>query len=194
MKFLKLGLFAAAASAALIISASAAGNTNLNGGTVTAQSSLNLRAEASTSSELLGSATSGSKLIVVSDTGDGWYEVNYNGKSGYMYSSYIQLGAVESDFGIGCVCGDTVNVRASAGTDSAVVAQFDNGKVLNITGVSGEWYKISDGSVSGYIRSDYISLTLGKGTVNGNNVRMRSEANTESEIITHYNYGRFTRT
>ena len=33
------------------------------------------------------------------------------------------------------------------------------GEQVEITGVEGEWYKVTAGGVTGYIRGDYISMT-----------------------------------
>ena len=58
----------------------------------------------------------------------------------------------------GWVDGTGVRMRASASTDSEVVRVTEDGESLDITGVSGTWYRVTAGGVSGYIRSDYVSL------------------------------------
>ncbi|MDI3090820.1 SH3 domain-containing protein [Priestia megaterium] len=62
--------------------------------TVTA-STLNVRSGAGTSYASIGSVTKGQKLSVVSKSGS-WYKINYNGRTGYVSSDYVQVSATAS--------------------------------------------------------------------------------------------------
>ena len=59
---------------------------------------------------------------------------------------------------VGSVNGSDVNLRSGPGTDHAAAATLSNGTALAILGKSGDWYQVSTGSASGYIRGDYVSL------------------------------------
>lgn len=68
--------------------------TNTNGpkaATVnTTSTGLNIRATPSTSAKILGSYNKGQKITVYEKTGN-WYRVSYNGKTGYVSSSYVKI-------------------------------------------------------------------------------------------------------
>lgn len=65
---------------------------------VTADSGLNIRAEASTDSEILGLAESGQRLaLMMEDAQDGWYQVQYNGKTAYVSADYAEVIEVTVD-------------------------------------------------------------------------------------------------
>jgi N-acetylmuramoyl-L-alanine amidase len=65
------------------------GQTNGEIGKVTLNSGyLNIRSEPSINSPVIGMAPNGGTLSVLQDVGE-WYEINYNGTSGYVYGKYI---------------------------------------------------------------------------------------------------------
>ena len=58
----------------------------------TADSGLNVRAEASTDSEILGLADSGSRLaLLVEEPKDGWYQIQYKGQTAYVSAEYAEV-------------------------------------------------------------------------------------------------------
>ena len=52
---------------------------------------LNLRVEASTSSKIITTIPKGKTIEIVEKLNSGWYKVNYNGKTGYVSSSYVSI-------------------------------------------------------------------------------------------------------
>lgn len=59
---------------------------------VTADSGLNVRAEASTDSEILGLAENGQRLaLLMEDAQNGWYQVQYEGKTAYVSAEYAEV-------------------------------------------------------------------------------------------------------
>ena len=58
---------------------------------VSADGGLNIRSEPSTDAEILGVAEDGSLLPLLKEKAtDGWYEVEYEGKTGYIYAEYAK--------------------------------------------------------------------------------------------------------
>jgi len=84
---LRNGLIAALLTASLSLSAGAA---SFGVGVVHA-SALRLRAKPNTSSAILTQAYRGSSVDVLADAVDGWYQVNVNGKVGYMSAEYLTV-------------------------------------------------------------------------------------------------------
>lgn len=59
---------------------------------VKADDGLNIRSEPSTESEILDLAENGSKLpLLVEKASDGWYQIEYNGKSAYVSAEYAEI-------------------------------------------------------------------------------------------------------
>ncbi len=158
LKILKTGLMACAACALMSVSALA-----MSQGTATVNASaLNLRSEPSTDSEIVTVAPRGAVVIISdADEPDGWSMVWYKGYVGYMSDEYITKSETgEANFGIGAVYGTSVRMRSGPGTDYSILGTFNTGDEMSVTGVSGQWYRVTDGTNEGYIRSDYFSLYI----------------------------------
>lgn len=120
---------------------------------------VNLRTGAGTGNAIIATVGEGTALIVEADTGSGWYKVNYDGESGYMSADYLSFSETMDLTAQGRVDGSDVRMRAAAGTDSEIVRVTTYGESVEILGVDGEWYKVSAGGKTGYIRGDYVSFT-----------------------------------
>lgn len=120
---------------------------------------VNLRTGAGTGNAIIATVSEGTALIVEADTGSGWYKVNYDGESGYMSADYLSFSETMDLTAQGWVDGSDVRMRAEAGTDSEIVRVTTYGESVEIRGVDGEWYKVSAGGKTGYIRGDYVSFT-----------------------------------
>lgn len=120
---------------------------------------VNLRTGAGTGNAIIATVGEGTALIVEADTGSGWYKVNYDGESGYMSADYLSFSETMVLTAQGWVDGSDVRMRAAAGTDSEIVRVTTYGESVEILGVDGEWYKVSAGGKTGYIRGDYVSFT-----------------------------------
>ncbi|MFZ7825991.1 SH3 domain-containing protein [Priestia sp. 40] len=128
--------------------------------TVTA-STLNVRSGAGTSYASIGSVTKGQKLSVVSKSGS-WYKINYNGRTGYVSSDYVQASGTttpptESTTYI--VTASTLNVRSGAGTNYASIGSVTKGQKLSVVSKRGSWYKINYNGRTGYVSSDYVQAS-----------------------------------
>ena len=121
---------------------------------------LRLRDEATTDSTILATAAKGDTVVVLEDTGDGWYKVDYNSVEGYMSGEYLDV-ATKADVTIGYGLvqsdGSILNVRSGPGTGYDKVASLSDGAVVSIVGIDSGWYKITtSGGLSGYVSSDYM--------------------------------------
>lgn len=135
----------------------------IGGATVTG-SNVRLRsaADTSTAANILTEMPLGAFLLV-EESLNGWYKVAYNGLVGYVSSDYAAFSeTLDGTYGYaGATDGTDVNLRAAASTGSAVVKNLaDAGTKLTITGVSGQWLKVTDAAGAvGYIRSDLLTYT-----------------------------------
>lgn len=144
--------------AALPLSTLAAGETMHGIGFVNA-SSLRVRKEPSTASDILDQANNKECLVVVDQTGD-WYKVIYNLQSGYVHKDYLQVATRENaELGYGEVIGSSVNMRSGPSTAYSCVAVAATGDKCYIIGLNQGWYKVIYKSKVCYIRSDFLKLT-----------------------------------
>lgn len=133
----------------------------LGAGTVTADA-LRLRDTPAAEGEILATASGGTSVVVLEDTGNGWYKVNFNTVEGYMSSEYLTVSTTaDAALGYGLVDtdGSSLNMRAAAGTSYDTVASIPGGTVLELEGVDNGWYKVTYSGKTGYVSSDYITIT-----------------------------------
>lgn len=133
----------------------------LGAGTVTADA-LRLRDTPAAEGEILATASGGTSVVVLEDTGNGWYKVNFNTVEGYMSSEYLTVSTTaDAALGYGLVDtdGSSLNMRAAAGTNYDTVASIPGGTVLELEGVDNGWYKVTYSGKTGYVSSDYITIT-----------------------------------
>ena len=57
------------------------------------------------------------------------------------------------------VNGDAVNMRERANTDSNRLGQYNKGAKLELLEKGENWWKVTDGTRTGYIRKDFLSET-----------------------------------
>ncbi len=76
-----------------------------------------------------------------------------------MSGEFINFGPVDADLGGGKLTGDSVRIRSGPDTTYSILGAYNTGDELAVIGVSGAWYKLTDGATTGYIRSDFIDLT-----------------------------------
>jgi len=120
---------------------------------------LRLREKASTSSDILDTATTAEVVVVISKHND-WYKVIYNLQEGYMHSDYLIVKKeADAELGYGKFNGNSVNVRSGAGTSNSAVTKGNKGDKAYILGMDDGWYHIIIGDKMGYVRSDYLDLT-----------------------------------
>ena len=149
---------------------------------------LRVRKEASTSSTVLGTLYSGNSVNIIGETGS-WYKIKYNSSYAYVHKDYItdNKPSSESNSGnnssnnnnsssetmnaIGVVTNVSSNlrVRQQPSSSSLVLGYVLNNEKVNITGKEGNWYKINFKGSTGYVSVDYIRISNGNDTENGNN-------------------------
>ena len=126
----------------------------------TSGSSLRMRAETSTSSEIITTLDKSVAVAILDDTTEGWYQVAYNGKTGYVSADYLLVDQDNVFETYGRVNGDGVNVRSGASTEAEVLASVNTGTIVTVNGLVDGWYDVTcQYGTEGYIRSDFLDLT-----------------------------------
>lgn len=132
-------------------------------------SSANVRKTPSASGQLAGNFSKGKAVHITgySYGADGrcWYMVTDGKTSGYVLSTSIKkVTAVSGESSQYVTATDTVNIRSGAGTSYDVKGSLPAGSSAVCTGTAKDsssvtWYKVSYGSVTGYVISTYAKLS-----------------------------------
>ena len=88
------------------------------------------------------------------------------------FGGHIPVPLVSNANGVGtCIESAGVNVRSGAGTSYSKIGSIAKGGTITITGYSGEWWKISYGSKTGYVKAEYFTVPAKVTPSDGLNIR-----------------------
>ena len=143
---------------------------------------LNLRAQASASSQSLGRYGTGTWVRVNSYAIGGWYAVTtMTGKSGYMDGRYLSFPASTNDYTVRYANGGYVNLRSGPSMDASIIMRVTSGSTASVQGQYGDWCLVGistqNGVVSGYMLASFLESATPTSVVttrNGGKVNLRS--------------------
>ena len=161
---------------------------------------VNVRAEASTSANVLGKINKGTEFEILDKSGN-WFEISYNGNNGFVSADYFEVTKADAN-----IDGSSVNCREKASSSAASLGKFADGDYVCVTGQNDGWYRISYKNGSAYVSKDYVAgdyvkytakignETESKVTVYGvvtaeTGVKLRKEASMLSNVLTVLPYG-----
>lgn len=134
---------------------------------------LNVRQGAGIGYALIANIPNGASVKATKKSGD-WYYVTYNGKSGYASAGYLKQMTTspsapvtpnDGDAGAGSADVDyivntpSLNVRASASTNSAIIGNVKAGQTLRVVQTSNGWHQIYIGNTTGFVAAAYVKTT-----------------------------------
>ena len=126
---------------------------------------LNLRATPSTSGQILASLSDGDGMLVLGETtmadNYAWNQVENDGVTGYVASEYVAGGFALGEVAV--VVDGPINLRASAGTGSAILQSLAQGAQISVLNVNPQvidgvyWFQITTtDSVTGWVAGRYL--------------------------------------
>ncbi|WP_231688045.1 SH3 domain-containing protein [Bacillus sp. FJAT-18017] len=127
-------------------------------------SSLNVRSGPGTQYARIGGLPRGSSINVIEKVSNGWYKINYNGKTGYVAGQYVAVNgtSVKSTYR---VTATALNVRTGPSTKYARIGLLKNGAAVNVVKKeSNGWYKINYNGKTAYVSGQYVSVNGVKST------------------------------
>ena len=146
---------------------------------------VNVRTSPSATAAVLGTANKG-QVFVTSGKNNDWYQINFNGNTGYIHSDYMQgsllqyLPAVQAPTASDEVTAEAVghkisddiyavvevpslNLRKEASTDSEIIKSLKSGYNLSVAGYADGWVLVADDDNNvGYVKAEYINLKNGE--------------------------------
>ena len=194
-RFLKTTVVSVIFALTLAVSASAA-----TAGGATTTTAVNFRKGAGTNYGIISTLPAGTRVVVSERSNNSWSMVVYNGTFGYISSDYLKrANDLDASFGTGTINSSYVRMRSGASTSSSILGTYNSGTTMTVTGVSGAWFKVDYNGTTGYVHSDYLSLSGvtsnggsasgSNGSVKGSDVRMRSGPGTNYSILGTYQNG-----
>ena len=115
---------------------------------------LNLRAEESASSKILGKYGWGSEVLVKGINGD-WASVDVGGQSGYMYAKYLGREGTTNSTAYVKTNNRGLNLRAEP--NGNILGSYPRGTKVTVLATTGEWSKVSVDGKIGYMQSRWLS-------------------------------------
>lgn len=121
---------------------------------------LNVRSGAGVNFQKIGSLKIGARVTAIQKLNNGWYKINFSGKTGYVSGAYIKQGTSPTASAITYVVNaTTLNVRSGAGTNYKKIGSLKNGaKVDVIQKQSNGWYRINYNGKTGYVSGQYVKV------------------------------------
>jgi len=116
---------------------------------------------------VLTHAGTGDIVVVVERTDSEWNKVNFHGTVGFISVPFLENRREAANFNKrGSVSGSAVNMRERPNTTSSILGSYGSGTEMSIIGINSGWYKVVHGDLTGYIRSDLMTV-LSRGSGSG---------------------------
>ena len=167
--------------------------------TVYTTENLKVRTQPNTSAEVLGTLKKGTKVETYG-LKDGWYEIKYEGKTGYISAKYT----TETDPSTPTpnptpetktvYTTENLKVRAQPNTSAEVLGTLKKGTKVETYGLKDGWYEIKYEGKTGYISAKYTTETdpstptpnptpETKTVYTTENLKVRAQPNTSAEVL-----------
>lgn len=142
--------------------------------------------DAETAQDVLNEDAIGAGAILISDKTAEDYELAYERAKNANWG-YTNLGIADVS--------DNLNIRAIAAEDGRLVGKLPRNAACEVIDTDDTWAHIKSGSVEGYVSLDYLltgvpakfkaeELAVTVAKVTTDSLKVRAEANTDSEVIT----------
>ncbi|MGG7176893.1 SH3 domain-containing protein [Clostridium paraputrificum] len=175
------------------VTSSNAPSSGEKGQVINITSSLRIRQTASTSSAVIGSLQNGDTFDIIAKSGQ-WYNIKSGSTVGFIHGDYVKVIGnsttppstpsenPSSEKGKVVNITSNLRVRTSPSTSASTLGYLLNGEEVEITGESGDWYKINFKGTTGYAHKDYIEKTgsSNSGSNNNNNNNNNNNSNNGS--------------
>jgi N-acetylmuramoyl-L-alanine amidase len=127
----------------------------------------------SSSTKVITSLQAGSQINIFGTKGE-WAVTDVNGIPGYILASALvnspSVQPTNPAVTVGRVTVDSLNIRQSASSSSAVVGKVKENDIVNVHSFDGWWAQISVNGISGYVHKTYLHLMNTKGSAVQNRI------------------------
>ena len=177
------------------------------------ESVLFIRSQKSYSAQVIGTASHGAQLKVLSNDGN-WCFVRFGALDGYVPSASLLISGTpeETDTGATPIAGfvrvtanDFVNLRQSGSMSARITGTAPAGAILTLFETNGSWAKVQYNGLAAYANTGYLSSVMPHypssaedevatgtavvSTADGGSVNLREQASLGSRVLTQVPYG-----
>ncbi|WP_434796452.1 SH3 domain-containing protein [Terrisporobacter vanillatitrophus] len=130
-------------------------------------SRVNIRSGAGTKYSIVDTVIKGTKFKYISRCSNGWYKVEYKGRTRYITDKYTKISGLASTSDsikkVGKVTASALNVRSGASTKYSVKKTIKMNSVVGvISSYSNGWSKVKlSSSTTGYVCTKYLKVYAG---------------------------------
>ncbi|GGJ83927.1 N-acetylmuramoyl-L-alanine amidase [Lentibacillus kapialis] len=136
---------------------------------VVTSDNLNIRSGPGTEYNLIGQVNTGTALHMVS-VEDGWVEITYDNRTAWVSSDYVDIHSnLDRDSANSQPVGgndienimiqhDNTHLRKGPSTSYDIVGFANKGEAFNVAGEEGNWYKIANEELSGFILKTFAAV------------------------------------
>lgn len=159
----------------------AAVKVNGQGVTIT---SLSMREKAGVKGKLIQTIKKGRAVLVKKKLKNGWYQVFFNGKTGYVSGKYITpIETAQKQYGIPVrKTGANMRMRNAPSTNGKALGIIPDGSLLTVVGSSGNYHKITWSGKVGYVVKGYFTSNI-KVRKLRTSIRFRSAPSTSAPVV-----------
>ena len=129
-------------------------------GKATVKENLNLRSGPATSYAVLKVMPKGAAVTIRTGPSGGWYQVDYQGITGWASEQYLAVGTATTPPTTGTktatVAVDVLNLRSSGSLGAGILGKMVYGETVEIITTAGEWYKVNYHGTTGYAFGPYL--------------------------------------
>jgi len=155
---------------------------------------VNIRAYASTDSNIISTVAAGASVEVTEHDPAGWSRVRVGGTAGFIRSDFLTRGGnsaigspaasstASTEAAIGTLrTTGTVNMRSGASTDTGIIRTLASGTSVEVLeNQSNGWSRVRHNGTAGFIRSDLLSATGASSSQSGTTLRTTGMVNMRS--------------
>lgn len=132
---------------------------------VSASSSLNVRSAANTGAPIVGRLSNGTKISILGSS-NGWYQISYNGTTGWVSGQYITVSSAPTQTGtVNVSASSYLNVRSAANTSAPIIGRLSSGAQVSVLSSSNGWYQILYNGTTGWVSGQYITVSSDKAQI-----------------------------
>lgn len=125
---------------------------------------VNIRDAATEDGEVLGKLYNESAAEIIGEDGE-WYEITSGTVTGFVKKDFVVVGSEAEELAervghkIATVNTETLKVRESSSTDSAILTLVPSQEELDVVEVLDDWVKVAiDSDVVGFVASDFVDV------------------------------------
>lgn len=116
---------------------------------------LNVRESSNSDSKVLFTLKNDTLVKIIGQASNGWYKINYNGKTGFASNHYIEIVDIQTQYEKYITTMD-LNLRKTASWSGEQFAIIKSNTIVEVMEIEGSWAKVKYENTFGYLPLSYL--------------------------------------